>query len=104
MTRFYIIFLFLTSLFIQTTNAQTGNGSIKGSVKTSDGKPAPYVSVGLNRSAKGTTTDEEGNYLLTDIKPGNHILKVSFVGLISKATRSHLFSIWEGVEHGPYGF
>jgi len=81
MTRFYIIFLFLTSLFIQTANAQSGNGSIKGSVKTSDGKPAPYVSVGLNRSAKGTTTDEEGNYLLTDIKPGNHILKVSFVGL-----------------------
>ena len=81
MKYFYTIFLFINFLLLQTAYAQTGNGSIKGSVKTSDGKPAPYVSVGLNRSAKGTTTDEEGNYLLTDIKPGNHTLKVSFVGL-----------------------
>jgi len=81
MKHIYTIFLFLNFLLLQTAYAQTGNGSIKGSVKTSDGKPAPYVSVGLNRSAKGTTTDEEGNYLLTDIKPGNHTLKVSFVGL-----------------------
>jgi iron complex outermembrane receptor protein len=81
MKRFYSVFLILICLLTQAAYAQSSHGSIKGSVKTSDGKPAPYVSVGLNKSNKGTTTDEEGNYLLTDVKAGTHSLKVSFVGL-----------------------
>ncbi|WP_229213935.1 TonB-dependent receptor [Dyadobacter psychrotolerans] len=69
---------------MQASLAQTTNGSIKGKVKTSDGKAAAYVSVGLSQSGKGTATDEDGNYLLTDIKPGNYTLKVSFVGLTTQ--------------------
>lgn len=81
MNRFYTLLLMLTCLLGQSAYAQSNNGSIKGSVKTSDGKPASYVSVGLNHSNKGTTTDEDGNFVLTDVKPGSHTLKVSFVGL-----------------------
>ncbi|WP_439558721.1 TonB-dependent siderophore receptor, partial [Dyadobacter sp.] len=42
------------------------------------------VSVGIDRSNKGTTTDEDGNYVITDVKPGSYTLKVSFVGLQSQ--------------------
>jgi iron complex outermembrane receptor protein len=81
MNYLYRIILFLSCLVAQPVFAQSGNGSIKGQVKTSDGKPAAYVSVGITHSNKGTTTDEDGNYVLTDIKPGSYTLKVSFVGL-----------------------
>ncbi|KAA6438238.1 TonB-dependent receptor [Dyadobacter flavalbus] len=81
MHRFYTALLILCCLFMQAAFAQTQNGTIKGRVKTSDGKPAAYVSVGITHSNKGTTTDEDGNFLLTDIKPGSYTLKVSFVGL-----------------------
>ncbi|MEO6286948.1 MAG: TonB-dependent receptor [Dyadobacter sp.] len=82
MNNLYKVLLFLSCLFGQGVSyAQSGNGSIKGRVKTSDGKAAAYVSVGINQSSKGTTTDEDGNYTLTDIKPGSYTLKVSFVGL-----------------------
>ncbi|KQS30904.1 TonB-dependent receptor [Dyadobacter sp. Leaf189] len=84
MNRFYKYLLFLSCLFSQAANAQSSNGTIRGRVTTSDGKPAAYVSVGIDHSNKGTTTDEDGNYVLTDIKPGSYTLKVSFVGLQSQ--------------------
>ena len=84
MKTFYTIFIILGGLFFRPVAAQTTISSIGGNVKTSDGKPAAYVSVGLTHSGKGTTTDEDGNYLLTDIKPGTYILKVSFVGLLTQ--------------------
>ncbi|WP_031526418.1 TonB-dependent receptor [Dyadobacter crusticola] len=84
MSRFYKYLLFLSCLFSQAAIAQSSNGTIRGRVKTSDGKPAAYVSVGIDHSNKGTTTDEDGNYVLTDIKPGSYTLKVSFVGLQSQ--------------------
>jgi iron complex outermembrane receptor protein len=73
---------FLFSLFLSfAAVAQTKNGAIKGQIKTSDGKPAAYVSVSLDRSNKGTRTDENGNYLIKGIKAGSYTVKVSFVGL-----------------------
>jgi len=57
------------------------NGSIRGHVQTSDGKPAAFVSVGILNFNKATMTDNDGNYHLGGIKPGNYTLKVSFVSL-----------------------
>jgi iron complex outermembrane receptor protein len=82
MNNLYKVLLFLSCLlWKEVSYAQSANGSIKGRVRTSDGKAAAYVSVGITHSSKGTTTDEDGNYTLTDIKPGSYTLKVSFVGL-----------------------
>jgi iron complex outermembrane receptor protein len=71
MNKLYTFLLIITCVCFQlTTNAQTKNGSIKGTVKTSDGKPAAFVSVGLTHTNKGTTTDDNGNFIITNIKPG----------------------------------
>lgn len=69
--------MFVTHLsaFAQTT------GSIRGTVKTSDGSPASYVNVGLKEIKKGTTTDEDGSFTLKGIAPGSYTLRISFVGL-----------------------
>lgn len=77
--QFIFIFLFLIAGFAAA--AQTKNGTIKGTVKTSDGKAASFVSVGLKNANKGAITDEEGHYQLTNIKPGTYTLRVTFVGL-----------------------
>ena len=57
------------------------NGSIRGHVQSSDGKPAAYVNVSLKNTSKNTMTDEEGNFHLGGIKPGTYTLHISHVGL-----------------------
>lgn len=68
-------------LFAGNAMAQSKNGSISGSIKTSDGNPAAYVSVGLKNTAKTTQTDDKGNYTLKNVAPGNYILKTSAIGV-----------------------
>jgi len=69
-------------LIVASVSAQTKSGSIAGTVKTSDGKPAAYVSVGLKQTSKGTTSNENGRYELRNVKPGTYTLSVTFIGLM----------------------
>jgi iron complex outermembrane receptor protein len=81
--KFTLIFN-LTILFIFFTvaaYAQSKNGSVSGSIKTSDGNPAAFVSVGLKNTSRTTKTDEKGNFNLKNIVPGNYIVKISAVGV-----------------------
>lgn len=57
------------------------NGSLKGIVRTSDGKPAGHVYVQLKEIKKGDITTDEGFYRLSNIPTGNYTVIVSFVGL-----------------------
>jgi iron complex outermembrane receptor protein len=56
-------------------------GVIKGVIRTSDGRPAAFVSVGIPKSAKGANTAEDGSFQITGVEPGEHELQVSYVGL-----------------------
>lgn len=73
----------LTTLFTLTSFAQQFS-TISGTVTTSDGKPAQYISVGLKGKGLGNITDENGNYQITKIKAGTYIIKTSAVGLKSE--------------------
>jgi len=68
-------------LFAGNAMAQSKNGSISGSIKTSDGNPAAYVSVGLKNTAKTTQTDDKGNYTIKNVAPGTYTLKTSAIGV-----------------------
>ncbi|RZK30444.1 MAG: TonB-dependent siderophore receptor, partial [Hymenobacter sp.] len=57
------------------------HGTIRGVVRTSDGKPASFVSVGLPKLGKGANTAEDGSFQITGVEPGTHVLQVSVVGL-----------------------
>jgi iron complex outermembrane receptor protein len=59
------------------------NGNLKGTIRTSDGQPAEYVSVGLVGTSKATSANAKGEFELRNIEPGIYILKTSFVGLES---------------------
>jgi iron complex outermembrane receptor protein len=73
--------LIISCLFVLKANAQTTTGTIKGTVKTSDGKPAEYVNLTLTETNQGTAAAQNGHYTLKNIKPGNYTLAASFIGL-----------------------
>ncbi|MCX2431405.1 TonB-dependent receptor [Pedobacter sp. GR22-10] len=78
----YFFNIILLSIFLTgITYAQSRNGSVSGSIKTSDGNPAPFVSVGLKNTAKTTQSDEKGNFTLKNVSPGNYVLKISAIGV-----------------------
>ncbi|SKC87552.1 TonB-dependent receptor [Ohtaekwangia koreensis] len=75
-TRFPAILVFI----LASATAFAQSGSIKGVVKTSDGQAAPFVNVALKEINKGTTTSEDGSFVLKNIKAGSYTLITSFVG------------------------
>jgi len=56
-------------------------GSVTGNVTTTDSKPAAFVSVVLKGTNKYSITDENGNFILKNIKEGLYTLEISMVGL-----------------------
>ena len=84
-TRFNFILL-LTLLFSLSlsTVAFAQTGTIKGTVRTSDGKPGEFVTVALQGTSRGTAAKSDGRYVLTGIKPDAYTLVASFTGLMTK--------------------
>lgn len=78
-TRLIINILALIIASSVATLAQ--NGSIKGRVLSSDNEPISFVNITLKEISKGTTSAEDGTYLLTNIKAGNYTIVTSYMGL-----------------------
>jgi len=64
--------------------AEFNGGSVKGHITTSDDEPAVFVSVSIKELNKATRSDEQGQYVLNNIKPGTYTIKVSFIGLATQ--------------------
>ena len=77
--RLFSLTLLLSVLSLSLFSQQLA--TIKGEVTTSNGKSAPYISVGLKGKGQGTITDEEGKYSIHRVKPGTYIIKASAVGI-----------------------
>ena len=76
----YIFFLSLLAIGHHTLWGQA-TGSIRGTVKTSDGNPAEFVNVSIEGTVKGAVAGRNGNYEIKNVAPGNYVLIASFVGL-----------------------
>lgn len=74
------IVLLMMVIISLTTFAQSKNGTIKGTVKTSDGVPAELVMVSI-KGVASTTSDGNGNYTLKGIPAGNYTITTSLVGV-----------------------
>lgn len=77
--RLWLIFLFLSLQTLPLLAQHTFN-SIFGSVKSSSGEALFGATVVLTRSRKGTQTDIEGNFSLSNISNGSHTLTASYIG------------------------
>lgn len=73
----YILLLISLPAFAQT-------GSIRGTVTTSDGKPAEFVNVVLERTGRGATVDQRGKYTISKLAAGDYTLVASFTGLVTQ--------------------
>lgn len=71
-----IMFFFTSLIFSQPANP----GSIRGSVTTSDNKPAEGVTISLDNSIRYAVADNNGNFELKNIEPGSHTLTISLIG------------------------
>lgn len=75
-------YLFLASMLLTvfTMFGQQNNGKIKGTITTSDGKPASDVNVILKNSKYGTTANEYGAFEFSKVKASSYTLQVSLTG------------------------
>ncbi|RPE09764.1 TonB-dependent siderophore receptor [Chitinophaga lutea] len=75
-----LIHLILLLLCAQGISAQNTSGVIKGTVRTSDGQPAPFVSVLLKNNNRGVVTDMKGEFSFRRLQPGAYTILVTLVG------------------------
>jgi iron complex outermembrane receptor protein len=80
-----MLLLLLSITSIKANNDDDSkNGKITGHVKTSDGQPAIFVNVGIVGLNKGTTTIDDGSFVISNVKPGTYTLKVSYAGALTE--------------------
>ena len=79
MTSNKLLLFFL--LFSHTFFVSAQNASLKGRVVDAvSNEPLPFVNVVVSGTAKGTTTDINGNFLLNGLEPGFIRIEASYVG------------------------
>lgn len=75
--------LFLCSLMICTAiHAQYG--SLNGKVTDFNNKPLSNVNIAISHTSLGTTTNETGDYVISNLAPGTYTLTFSMVGFATQ--------------------
>lgn len=82
MTRIFTLVLLLLSVGSYAQNS----GQIQGTITTSDGKPAEFISVVIKGTERGTTTNEKGQFTIKGVKPGAQTLITKAVGIANTET------------------
>ena len=83
---------FIALLFTDSTFAQTNTGNLKGTILTSDGKPAVLVTVRLENTKWNTTSNENGEFVINGIKTGKYVLKLSAIGAVTQSRQIEIAS------------
>ncbi len=69
-----------------STSAKAAQTSVKGLVLDDDGKPFPGATVLVKGTSKGTKTNEDGQFTLSDVKLGD-VLSIRYVGYSTQERR-----------------
>ncbi|MGO4913289.1 TonB-dependent receptor domain-containing protein [Leeuwenhoekiella sp. W20_SRS_FM14] len=72
--------VFLLVLFLVIGSGLMAQSTISGTVKDNAGMALPGVNVILESMSKGSVTDFDGNYTITDVADGTYSILVSYVG------------------------
>ena len=76
--------LLLINLLFINSILSFAQGNIDGTVIDENGEPLIGVTVFINKTTFGTTTDLNGYYKLTNLPNGNQTIKFSFIGYITQ--------------------
>jgi iron complex outermembrane recepter protein len=76
----------LTILFILVLNAFgfSQNGTVKGTIQDNNNNDLSGVNVSLKTTTKGTQTNENGSFEISNISSGDYVLAISYLGFKSK--------------------
>lgn len=77
--KYVLLFAFLMMSFMAF--AQTGG--IKGKVVDETGKAFPGATVSIDGTTIGSSTDVNGNYAITGLKPGDYAITAKIIGYVS---------------------
>jgi TonB-dependent receptor len=64
----------------------SGNGSVNGTVKDAAGAVLQGAQIALQPVGATVATDAQGNFVISDVKPGSYTLTVSYVGFASSTS------------------
>lgn len=73
-----LLFIVFFALILRGVSAQTGQ--LQGIVMNGEGKPAQFVSISLKETQQGVASGENGDFIISNIKPSEYTLVASFVG------------------------
>jgi outer membrane receptor for ferrienterochelin and colicins len=90
--RLSILLFFLLNLSLQAQNNYEINGRV---IYENEG--LPYVSVYINGTTIGTTTDDYGNFKLTRLSKGTYQITASFVGYKTVSKKIHVTADIDGL-------
>jgi len=90
--RLSILLFFLLNLSLQAQNNYEINGRV-----ISENEGLPYVSVYINGTTIGTTTDDYGNFKLTRLSKGTYQITASFVGYKTVSKKIHVTADIDGL-------
>lgn len=77
------VFLFITFFLFYFSSCFANdeyNGKIIGKVISSDGKPVGWATISVKNTSLSTISDESGNFILKNIKPGTYTVIASYTG------------------------
>nr|GFC11898.1 hypothetical protein [Tanacetum cinerariifolium] len=78
--RFLLFLLFGLATSLGTAWAQAGGGTVTGRVTDTKNEGIPGVTVVIEGTTLGSSTDVEGNYTIGNVPAGPHTVVISFVG------------------------
>ncbi len=80
MKHFLLIFLLICPFLAFADDTDSEFGTIRGHITTSDGRPAPQVTVVLKGTVKHAVTANDGSFAIHRVKAGEYELQVSLLG------------------------
>jgi len=84
---------FMMLAFCSIASATYGQtGIIKGTITSSDGKPAPNINVSIEQANLGAASSDNGTYIIHNVPSGQLTLKVSAVGIVTQQKKITVIS------------
>jgi iron complex outermembrane receptor protein len=78
------LFLFCCACYIHGSFAQTTTATLRGKITTTDGKPAPFITVSIKHTSLGALSNDKGEFIIRHVPAGKHTLKISAIGIAAQ--------------------
>lgn len=79
-SRIAIICLVITLFSLSSAWGQSNTGIIEGKITSSEGEPVAGANIAIKENQKGTSSDNNGKFIIQNIQSGKYTLIVSAVG------------------------